>query len=307
MSHETTIQPSRNGQQAADVIKTPDPEVVPKAKRRRFSAEYKLRILEEADVCTRARRGRRPVAPGRAVLVPPGRLAAATRERRVAGLGPTEAWTQAGPAGGEEMARLRRENERLQRAWSKPRRSSRSKKNSRSCLVCRRARATSSHDPNSRRTGGRAAVSPPPVRCWGFHAAACTGRGRHTGVRAGARRPAPRPRALSATEKARSVKCSTANASGTWRRGRSMPRCWTRASLPVLHQHDVPHPGRARRGARAPATNCDIRPTASRNCWPRRPTRSGAGTSPSCEAPASGSTSTCTSSSTSSAATWSAG
>jgi hypothetical protein len=26
MSHETTIQPSRNGQQAADVIKTPDPE-----------------------------------------------------------------------------------------------------------------------------------------------------------------------------------------------------------------------------------------------------------------------------------------
>jgi transposase len=29
-----------------------DPEVVPKAKRRRFSAEYKRRILEEADSCT---------------------------------------------------------------------------------------------------------------------------------------------------------------------------------------------------------------------------------------------------------------
>ncbi len=29
----------------------PDPEVVPRAKRRRFSAEYKLRILEEADAC----------------------------------------------------------------------------------------------------------------------------------------------------------------------------------------------------------------------------------------------------------------
>ena len=28
-----------------------DPEVVPRAKRRRFSAEYKLRILEEADAC----------------------------------------------------------------------------------------------------------------------------------------------------------------------------------------------------------------------------------------------------------------
>jgi transposase-like protein len=29
----------------------PDPEVVPKAKRRTFSAEYKLRILREADPC----------------------------------------------------------------------------------------------------------------------------------------------------------------------------------------------------------------------------------------------------------------
>ena len=30
----------------------PDPQVVPKAERRRFSAEYKLRILAEADRCT---------------------------------------------------------------------------------------------------------------------------------------------------------------------------------------------------------------------------------------------------------------
>ena len=29
----------------------PDPEVIPRAKRRRFSAEYKLRILEEVDAC----------------------------------------------------------------------------------------------------------------------------------------------------------------------------------------------------------------------------------------------------------------
>jgi transposase-like protein len=32
--------------------KEPDPQVVPKAKRRQFSAQYKLRILEEADNCT---------------------------------------------------------------------------------------------------------------------------------------------------------------------------------------------------------------------------------------------------------------
>jgi transposase len=33
-------------------IDIPDPEVVPKAKRRKFSAEYKRRILDEADSCT---------------------------------------------------------------------------------------------------------------------------------------------------------------------------------------------------------------------------------------------------------------
>ena len=30
----------------------PDPEVMPQAKRRRFGAEYKLRVLAEADSCT---------------------------------------------------------------------------------------------------------------------------------------------------------------------------------------------------------------------------------------------------------------
>ena len=34
--------------------KVADPEVVPRAKRRRFSAEYKLRILEEVDACSEA-------------------------------------------------------------------------------------------------------------------------------------------------------------------------------------------------------------------------------------------------------------
>ena len=30
----------------------PDPEVLPKAERRRFNAEYKLRVLAEADRCS---------------------------------------------------------------------------------------------------------------------------------------------------------------------------------------------------------------------------------------------------------------
>jgi transposase-like protein len=33
-------------------LKAPDPEVVEKKARRRFTAQYKLRILEEADACT---------------------------------------------------------------------------------------------------------------------------------------------------------------------------------------------------------------------------------------------------------------
>ena len=34
-----------------DPEKAPDPEVTERAKRRRFTAEYKLRILREADAC----------------------------------------------------------------------------------------------------------------------------------------------------------------------------------------------------------------------------------------------------------------
>ena len=40
-------EPSRPRRSASD----PDPEVPAKARRRRFSASYKLRILEEADRC----------------------------------------------------------------------------------------------------------------------------------------------------------------------------------------------------------------------------------------------------------------
>ena len=98
-----------------DETSVPDPEVVPTAKRRRFTAKEKLRILEEADACTepgelgallrregiyssylsRWRRGRDR-----------GQLQALSPKRR----GPKP------PANSElmrEMAKLRRENERL--------------------------------------------------------------------------------------------------------------------------------------------------------------------------------------------------
>jgi hypothetical protein len=50
MSHEETVQPTRNGHHAADVVNGPDPEVVPKAERRRFTAEYKLCTLTDVNI-----------------------------------------------------------------------------------------------------------------------------------------------------------------------------------------------------------------------------------------------------------------
>jgi len=101
---------------ATDQIKIPDPEVMPLAQRRQFTAREKLRILEEADACTgpgeigalvrregiyssylsRWRRAREQ-----------GQLTALSSKKR----GPK---TPADKELAEEMAKLRRENERLQ-------------------------------------------------------------------------------------------------------------------------------------------------------------------------------------------------
>jgi transposase-like protein len=113
MSQEPIVQPSHNGQDAAAVTSTPDPEVVPKAERRHFTAEYKLRILAEADACTE--RG----AIG-ALLRREGLYRSHLdkwREQRRAGV--AQALTPQ-PCGRKpdpqavEIAQLRRENERLQ-------------------------------------------------------------------------------------------------------------------------------------------------------------------------------------------------
>ena len=53
MSHEQVTEHEQE-QQKEHETKIPDPEVVPKAKRRQFTAKYKLRIVEEADACTEA-------------------------------------------------------------------------------------------------------------------------------------------------------------------------------------------------------------------------------------------------------------
>jgi transposase-like protein len=46
------VKPGVTNGSRASMTEEPDPQVVPKAERRRFSAEYKLRILDETDRCT---------------------------------------------------------------------------------------------------------------------------------------------------------------------------------------------------------------------------------------------------------------
>jgi transposase len=53
MSYHESIPPEQRQSPTGDPEGTiPDPEVVPRAKRRQFTTEYKLSILEEADRCT---------------------------------------------------------------------------------------------------------------------------------------------------------------------------------------------------------------------------------------------------------------
>lgn len=97
-----------------DVESPPDPEVPEKPRRRRFSAEYKLRILEEAD---------RASEPGEigALLRREGlyssHLTTWRRQRRegtLAGLSHQRGRKPKDPLGAEVEA-LRRENERLRK------------------------------------------------------------------------------------------------------------------------------------------------------------------------------------------------
>jgi transposase-like protein len=97
-------------------VRPPDPEVVPQAKARQFSAEYKRRILDEADRCTR------PGETG-AMLRREGLYASTLsrwREQRARGqlqaLSPQQRGRKVSPqaAVAAELAALRQENQRLQ-------------------------------------------------------------------------------------------------------------------------------------------------------------------------------------------------
>src|SRR3990170_3481754 len=93
-------------------LAVPDPEVVVKAQRRQFSAEYKRRLLQEADACTQ--RGEVGALLRREGLYS-SHLNTWRQQRargELQGLTPAKRGRQADPQAAE-IARLQRENERL--------------------------------------------------------------------------------------------------------------------------------------------------------------------------------------------------
>lgn len=109
MSHIPVDTSPRNSQV---ILNVPDPEVVVKAQRRRFTAEYKRRILQEADACTQ--HGEIGALLRREGLYS-SHLNTWRRQRargELQGLTPAKRGRKANPQAAEN-ARLQRETERL--------------------------------------------------------------------------------------------------------------------------------------------------------------------------------------------------
>jgi transposase len=113
MSHNPSSTFSPNGSEPS---RHPEPEVVPRATRRTFSAAYKLRIVEEADQCIE--RGQTGALLRREGLYS-SQLATWRRQRDAGGLQALKQKKRGRKvvqdAKDVEIAVLRRENERLQK------------------------------------------------------------------------------------------------------------------------------------------------------------------------------------------------
>ena len=107
MSHRSEVSASAISQAR------PDSEVLAKPERRRFTAEYKLRILQEAEQCANGERG----ALLRREGLYSSHLSKWRRQREAGqmnGLAPRQRGPKPDPQAAE-LAQLRRENERLKR------------------------------------------------------------------------------------------------------------------------------------------------------------------------------------------------
>ena len=116
MFHQEPVPREQNQDQLqADSVeaRVPDPEVVPKAKRRQFTARYKMHILQEADCCSE--RGQIGELLRREGLY--SSLLSNWRQQRalgqLQGLAPKKRGRKPQDPAAAELAQLRRENERL--------------------------------------------------------------------------------------------------------------------------------------------------------------------------------------------------
>lgn len=110
MSHNESRQANAESEPQAQV---PEPEVLPRANRRQFSAAYKLRIVEEADRCTE--HGQIGALLRREGLYS-SQLASWRGQRskgQLAALSPQARGRKGQHPSAMEVARLQRENERL--------------------------------------------------------------------------------------------------------------------------------------------------------------------------------------------------
>jgi len=106
-------EPTQTNAEYGREAQVPEPEVLPRAKRRRYPAEYKLRILKEADGCTQ--RGQIGALLRREGLYS-SHLSTWRQQRilgQLEGLSPKKRGRKPQDPAVEEAARLRRENERL--------------------------------------------------------------------------------------------------------------------------------------------------------------------------------------------------
>jgi len=112
MSQIENDQLRNNGRRPLETI--PDTEVVPKAQHRQFSAEYKRRILQEYEACSEPRQ---KGALLRREGLYSSHITAWRRQRErseLEGLTPQKRGPKADPQAAE-IARLKRENERLRK------------------------------------------------------------------------------------------------------------------------------------------------------------------------------------------------
>jgi transposase len=107
------IEPRQTPSAGEQETQAPDPEVLPRAERRQYTGQYKLRILEEVEQCRE--RGQVGALLRREGLYS-SHLSKWRRQRaegQLQALSPQKRGRKAQEVGVEELARLQRENERL--------------------------------------------------------------------------------------------------------------------------------------------------------------------------------------------------